>query len=101
MIKKFVILIFTLTLISFTNKGVKILTYTKIGSHDAIAILPDGKTFIAASTGYLDLWGVESGEKIRTYTNKGSHDAIAILPDGKTFIAASTGYLDLWDVDKR
>ena len=59
MIKKIVFLILTVTLCSFSKEYFKSLTYTKTGSHDAIAILPDGTRFIAASTGYLDLWDID------------------------------------------
>ena len=78
---------------------------TLVGHSDwvnAVALAPDGKTAISASSDYtLKIWDTETGRELKTLTGH-SHSvkAVAIAPDGKTAISASSDYtLKIWDTE--
>ncbi|MEH2458046.1 WD40 repeat domain-containing protein, partial [Nostoc sp.] len=67
----------------------------------AVAIAPDGKTAVSASSdNTLKLWDLETGKEISTLSgHKDSVRAVALAPDGKTAVSASDDKtLKLWDL---
>ncbi|MEO1378282.1 MAG: hypothetical protein AAFW70_29230, partial [Cyanobacteria bacterium J06635_10] len=62
-----------------------------IGSIDAVAISPDGKTFASGGYAYeISLWDVETGKRLRTLSAKqGGVNAIAFSEDGKILVSSS------------
>ncbi|MEG5057284.1 hypothetical protein QUB65_05165, partial [Microcoleus sp. A2-D2] len=69
-------------------------------SVSAVAIAPDGKTAISASSETLKIWDTETGRELKTLTGHRSEVfAVAIAPDGKTAISASWDHtLKIWDL---
>ncbi|MEG4579789.1 hypothetical protein QUA71_09290, partial [Microcoleus sp. MON1_C5] len=68
----------------------------------AVAITPDGKTAISASSdNTLKIWDTETGTEVRTLTGHTSGVyAVAIAADGKTAISASSdNTLKIWDTE--
>jgi WD40 repeat protein len=67
-----------------------------------VAIAPDGKTAISASSDKtLKIWDTETGRELKTLTGHSSSvSAVAIAPDGKTAISASWDKtLKIWDTE--
>jgi len=62
-----------------------------IGEIDAVAISPDGKTFVSGGYAYeMTLWNIETGKKLRTLSAKqGGVNAIAFSKDGKILVSSS------------
>ncbi len=62
-----------------------------IGSIDAVALSPDGKTFASGGYAYeINLWDVETGKKLHTLSAKqGGVNAIVFSPDGKIIVSSS------------
>ncbi|MEG3860698.1 WD40 repeat domain-containing protein, partial [Microcoleus sp. herbarium12] len=80
-------------------------------SVQAVAIAPDGKTAISASSdNTLKIWDTETGRELKTLTGHSSSvDAVAIAKDGKTaiFFSISKGcfgqekeILKIWDTER-
>ncbi|MEM7726847.1 MAG: WD40 repeat domain-containing protein [Cyanobacteria bacterium P01_A01_bin.45] len=62
-----------------------------IGSIDAVAISPDGKTFASGGYAYeISLWDVTTGKRLRTLSAKqGGVKALAFSKDGKILVSSS------------
>ena len=84
--------------------GTEKFTLTGHSSHvNAIAVTPDGKTVISASTGStIKIWDVETGTHKFTLKGQGHSNvvnAIAVTPDGKTVISGSDDKtIKIWDL---
>jgi len=77
-----------------------------LGGHNlgvqAVAIAPDGKRAISASSDQtLKIWDTDTGIELRTLTgHTGSVRGVAIAPDGLTAISASEdNTLKIWDIE--
>ncbi|MEH1823295.1 MAG: hypothetical protein V7L31_30185, partial [Nostoc sp.] len=72
------------------------------GSVTAVAVTPDGKRVISASTDKtLKLWNLETGKNEQTFIgHTGSVTVVTVTPDGKRVISASTDKtLKLWNLE--
>ncbi len=74
------------------------------GSVNAVAITPDGKRVVSASSdNTLKVWEPETGTLLRTLEgHAGSVNAVAITPDGKRAVSASSDTtLKVWELGDR
>lgn len=73
-----------------------------VGSVNAIALSPDGKTLVSASFGTIRMWNLKTGGLVRTLNgvhSKKSVKSLAVSPDGSIFASGGDdNNLILWDL---
>lgn len=73
-----------------------------VGSVNAIALSPDGKTLVSASFGTIRMWNLKTGRLVRTLNgvhSKKSVKSLAVSPDGSIFASGGDdNNLILWDL---
>lgn len=74
-----------------------------VGSVNAIALSPDGKTLVSASFGTIRMWNLKTGGLVRTLNgvhSKKSVKSLAVSPDGSIFASGGDdNNLILWDLN--
>jgi len=66
----------------------------------ALAVAPNGKTFLSAELSTIQEWDVDSGKRLRTFAgHKYRIYGLFYSPDGKTIISGSTESICVWDAE--